>query len=93
MDQLQEIAKKMSKIEDSLSKIQIQLATQGESDANHKVSCQRLMVRSDENQTKIVALEVQIAKINTKIMIFGVVATILVPLVTGFLMKILFHDH
>lgn len=82
----------MSKIRECMNDIKVQLAKKNEADTNHKQTTQRLILKTDENQTKIVDLEVQIAAINTKLMIFGVLATIIVPIITGFLIRLFFHS-
>lgn len=93
MDDLKTIVSKITKMEEILAQIQIQLAKTNEAELYRKDNFEKLVVKCNENRTKIVELEVQITAINTKLMIFGVLATIIVPLVTGFLMKLVFHNH
>ena len=92
-NQLNTLVAKISKMEEILNKIQIQLAGLVQAETTHKENVKQLVVRCDENRTKIVDLEVQVTAINTKLMIFGVLATIIVPIITGFLMKVVFHNH
>lgn len=89
--QIGTIVSKMTKMEEMLSKIQIQLAGLNHSESSHKDNIKELVVRTNENRTKIVELELKVTAINTKLMIFGVIATIIIPIISGFLMKVLFH--
>lgn len=93
MDRINELVEKISKIEEMLNVININLAKHNEADKSRRENFDRLLIRCDENRTKIVDLEVQVARINTKLMIFGVMATIVVPIASALLMKFLFHGH
>lgn len=93
MDELKAIVRKMTSMEEALAEIKIQLAKTNEAEYYRKDNFEKLVVKVNENRTKIVELEVRLTAINTKLVVFGVLASICFPLVTGFLMKLFFHNH
>lgn len=88
MDPIQTLTQDITNIKDTLNDIRIELARKNEADLNREKITHRLIKKTDENSTKIVDLEVQIARINTKLMIFGVMA----PIITGIFIKFYFHS-
>lgn len=87
MPDLKTIEQKLDRLTESQNKIQVSIAEQRQIDKNHQSNIDRfwdntipdIMGKIDGNQTQIATLEVSLAELRTRMVIWGTCLTVGVP--------------